>query len=136
MKKDFLNFEQVKRILPSHLKIVNKIGKRNIYNAIDGSIILFANSKDFGGEKWWYSLFIYDWLQLGVKNVCLTLGEQGIVILSMDVLLDYTKYADYNDNYNKGKRYFVRIKKENGKFVLYHSGEQNVDITSMFYQAD
>ncbi|MBO6233854.1 MAG: hypothetical protein J6N43_00295 [Prevotella sp.] len=136
MKKEYLSFEQVKKILSPHLQITNRIGRQNIFRASDNSIVALSNSKDFGGDKWWYSIFVYEWAQLGVNNVCFTLGEQGIALLPMAILLEYAKYADYNDNYANGRRFFVRIKKENGKYLLYHSGEKDVDITSMFYPAD
>ena len=136
MKKEYLSFEQVKKILLPHLQITSRIGRQSIYKTADNSIVAFSNSKDYGGNKWWYSIFIDKLSQLGVNYVCLTLGEQGIVILPLDILLKYAKYADFNDNYTDGKRFFIRIKKEDGKYILYHSGENNIDITSMLYFVD
>lgn len=136
MKKAYLSLEQVKNILSPHLEIKNRIGRQSIFSASDNSIVALSNSKDFGGEKWWYSIFVYEWAQLGVSNVCLTLGEQGVVLLPINILLEYAKYADFNDNYANGKRFFVRIKKEKGKYLLYHSREKDIDITSLFHPAD
>jgi hypothetical protein len=135
MNKGYLNFEQVKKILFPQLEIVDRVGRyRSIYKCANNSIVAFSNSKDYGGEKWWYSIFVYEWSKLGVEKVCLTLGEQGIVVLPMTLLLDYAKYADYNDNYTNGKRFFIRIKKENGNIILYHSGQNNINITPMFHR--
>lgn len=134
MNKGYLSFEQVKLMLPPQLAVRCRIGRRSIYKSSNDTIIGFANSKDYGGERWWYSIFVNEWVQLGVKNVCLTLGELGIVILPIEVLSDYAKYADYNDNYADGRRFFIRVKMESGRILLYHSSQKDVDITSMFKQ--
>ena len=127
----FLSFEQVKNLLPPQLKITNKIGRSSIYDSVNHSIVAFCNSRDYDGGIWWYSVFVYNLLDCGVNTVCLTLGMHGIIVVPITILIEYVKYADYRD-YNQGRRFHIRIKKENNKILLYHSGHKDVDLTPMF----
>ena len=98
----------------------------------DEIIISLSNSKEFESDKWWYSVFIYDLAEKGVKEVCFVLGKKGIIVLPLTILLNYAEYADFNENYAQGKRFFIRIKKENNKLILFQSGNKDIDITSKF----
>jgi hypothetical protein len=133
MKDDYLSIEQVKELLPAQLKIIRKYGNsRSLYLTKDEIIISLSNSKEFESDKWWYSVFIYDLAEKGVKEVCFVLGKKGIVVLPLTILLNYAEYADFNENYAQGKRFFIRIKKENNKLILFQSGNKDIDITSKF----
>jgi hypothetical protein len=133
MKDDYLSIEQVKELLPAQLKIIRKYGNsRSLYLTKDEIIISLSNSKEFESDKWWYSVFIYDLAEKGVKEVCFVLGKKGIVVLPLTILLNYAEYADFNENYVQGKRFFIRIKKENNKLILFQSGNKDIDITSKF----
>ena len=133
MKDDYLSIELVKELLPAQLKIIRKYGNsRSLYLTKDEIIISLSNSKEFESDKWWYSVFIYDLAEKGVKEVCFVLGKKGIVVLPLTILLNYAEYADFNDNYAQGKRFFIRIKKENNKLILFQSGNKDIDITSKF----
>ena len=133
MKDDYLSIEQVKELLPAQLKIIRKYGNgRSLYLTKDEIIISLSNSKEFESDKWWYSVFIYELAEKGVKEVCFVLGKKGIVVLPLTILLNYAEYADFNENYAQGKRFFIRIKKENNKLILFQSGNKDIDITSKF----
>ena len=133
MKDDYLSIEQVKELLPAQLKIIRKYGNsRSLYLTKDEIIISLSNSKEFESDKWWYSVFIYELAEKGVKEVCFVLGKKGIVVLPLTILLNYAAYADFNENYAQGKRFFIRIKKENNKLILFQSGNKDIDITSKF----
>lgn len=133
MKDDYLSIELVKELLPAQLKIIRKYGNsRSLYLTKDEIIISLSNSKEFESDKWWYSVFIYDLAEKGVKEVCFVLGKKGIVVLPLTILLNYAEYADFNENYAQGKRFFIRIKKENNKLILFQSGNKDIDITSKF----
>lgn len=133
MKDDYLSIEQVKELLPVQLKIIRKYGNsRSLYLTKDEIIISLSNSKEFESDKWWYSVFIYDLAEKGVKEVCFVLGKKGIVVLPLTILLNYAEYADFNEKYAQGKRFFIRIKKENNKLILFQSGNKDIDITSKF----
>ena len=133
MKDDYLSIEQVKELLPAQLKIIRKYGNsRSLYLTKDEIIISLSNSKEFESDKWWYSVFIYDLAEKGVKEVCFVLGKKGIVVLPLTILLNYAEYADFNENYAQGKRFFIRLKKENNKLILFQSGNKDIDITSKF----
>ncbi|MBR2260196.1 MAG: hypothetical protein IJ916_00655 [Paludibacteraceae bacterium] len=131
MNQTFLSFEQVKNLLSPQLKITNKIGRGSIYDSVNHSIVAFCNSRDYEGGIWWYSVYVYNLFNYGVSKVCLTLGMHGIVVVPMSLLLEYAKYADYKD-YDQGKRFYIRIKQENNKILLYHSSHEDVDLTPMF----
>ena len=110
MKDDYLSIEQVKELLPAQLKIIRKYGNsRSLYLTKDEIIISLSNSKEFESDKWWYSVFIYELAEKGVKEVCFVLGKKGIVVLPLTILLNYAEYADFNENYAQGKRFFIRI---------------------------
>ena len=133
MKDDYLSIEQVKELLPAQLNIIRKYGNsRSLYLTKDEIIISLSNSKEFESDKWWYSVFIYELAEKGVKEVCFVLGKKGIVVLPLTILLNYAEYADFNENYAQGKRFFIRIKKENNKLILFQSGNKDIDITSKF----
>ncbi len=133
MKDDYLSIELVKELLPAQLKIIRKYGNsRSLYLTKDEIIISLSNSKEFESDKWWYSVFIYELAEKGVKEVCFVLGKKGIVVLPLTILLNYAEYADFNENYAQGKRFFIRIKKENNKLILFQSGNKDIDITSKF----
>ena len=133
MKDDYLSIELVKELLPAQLKIIRKYGNsRSLYLTKDEIIISLSNSKEFESDKWWYSVFIYDLAEKGVKEVCFVLGKKGIVVLPLTILLNYAEYADFNENYAQGKRFFICIKKENNKLILFQSGNKDIDITSKF----
>lgn len=131
MNQTFLSFEQVKNLLSPQLKITNKIGRGSIYDSVNHSIVAFCNSRDYEGGIWWYSVYVYNLFNYGVSKVCLTLGMHGVVVVPMSLLLEYAKYADYKD-YDQGKRFYIRIKQENNKILLYHSSREDVDLTPMF----
>ena len=112
MKDDYLSIELVKELLPAQLKIIRKYGNsRSLYLTKDEIIISLSNSKEFESDKWWYSVFIYDLAEKGVKEVCFVLGKKGIVVLPLTILLNY---AEYN------------------KLILFQSGNKDIDITSKF----
>ena len=106
MKDDYLSIELVKELLPAQLKIIRKYGNsRSLYLTKDEIIISLSNSKEFESDKWWYSVFIYDLAEKGVKEVCFVLGKKGIVVLPLTI---------------------------NNKLILFQSGNKDIDITSKF----
>jgi hypothetical protein len=130
MKEGYLSFEEVKGLLPIKYVVGKRVeGCRNVFETGNGSMIAFSKSKEFESGKWWYSLFIYDLLEKGVNDVCFVLGNHGIVIVSIELLLEYAKFANYNENYAMGKRYFIRIRKEGTHLVMYQSGHKDIEIT-------
>lgn len=133
MTEGYLNFELVKGLLPTKYGVEKKVGSgRNVFETKSGSLIAFSKSKEFESGKWWYSLFIYDLSEKGVDTVCFVLGNYGIVIVPITLLLEYAKFANYNENYAMGKRFFIRIRKEGTRLLLYQAGHKDIEINDKF----
>ena len=124
-------------ILPLNYKpLENRINKNNIYEANNGNFIAFFSSKEYDTSIWWYSIYIYNLAAKNVKNVCFIIGFQGIILLPIELLLSYAEYADSKNPPKGDDRFYIRIKKQEDDYILYHSGHNDINISQYFIPND
>ena len=126
-----LDIFQIGEILPQKYKPLQKIkGRLNIYETKGGTLVGFKRSKNYGDSVWWCSVYIYRFKNKNVTNVCFIIGFQGVIIVPIELLLKYAKYANSNNYYKD--RFFIRIKKQGNDFILYQSGHEDINITQYY----
>lgn len=126
----YLDFNQVCSLFPKGEEPAIKID-HGVYKTENGEKICFAHSREYDGCRYWYGVYIYNLQNDGINKVSFTISNKGILILPMEILLHYAKYADYKV-YSKGNRYYIRIREINNKLYLHHSGQDDIDINKYF----
>lgn len=131
-----LDISHAIELLPSNYKpTIKKINRNNIYKANNGNLIAFSCSKDYGNSIWWYSTYIYNLAATNVKDVCFIIGFQGIILLPIELLLSYAEYADSKE-YPKGTRFYIRIRKQDDDYIMYHSKHNDIILTQYYIPND
>lgn len=138
-QKNFLTIDEVITLLSDEYvfdKENDKIGK-SAYKTKCGETLPIHNSKLYPNESFWYNVLIDVYVSLGVKRVCLTCGNEGILLLPIEILTEYTKMTNWKQQ-AKGRSYFVRIRKNGYSLQLYGYeeglGNAIIDV-SEFYQS-
>lgn len=128
-------FHAIELLPPNYKPLKKIISRNNIYETNYGSFIALSCSRDYKNSIWWYSTYIYNLANLNIKEVCFIIGFQGIILLPIELLLNYAKYAD-SKKYPKGDRFYIRIKKQEDNYILYHSGHNDINITQYYIPND
>lgn len=130
-KNEYLDFDQVCRLFPKGEKPTKKIdSRRRIYTTENKETIYFKNSKPYKEKSiYWYSFHILELYKRGVVKVSFTISHNGIIILPITLLLEYAEYADFD---KKNDYHHVRVKYAGNRYYLYHSGNNDIDITQYF----
>ena len=126
----YLDFSQVCSLFPKGEEPTIKIGN-GVYKTENGEKICFAHSREYDRYWYWYGVYIYNLQDNGISKVSFTISNKGILVLPIEILLQYAKYADYKE-YSKGNRYYIRIKEKNNKLYLHHSSQDDIDINKYF----
>lgn len=133
----YLDLESVNSLLPDNLKIDTKNRvERSVYRTISGSPLPIIKSKLYPNNYYWYSSITKYFKEIGAEYICFTEGLSGIIILPIDIVLQYNKFSGWKGDSKKGRQYHVRIKHtEDGKMHLwnFNNPDVNFDIQSFFY---
>ena len=125
----YLDFESVNSLRPDTLKgdTENSV-ERSVYGTISGSPLPTINTKLYPDNHYWYSSITKYFIEIGAKYICFTAGLSGIIILPIDIVLQYNKFSGWKGESKKGRRYHVRIKlTEDGKMHLWNFNNPDVN---------
>lgn len=129
-KHEYLDFVQICSLFPDSKKPLKKIDRQKIYVTENAERVYFKNSKEYDSKGiYWYSFHIIDIYEKGVNKVSLTVAHNGIIILPINLLLEYAKYADFDEKKNY---HHIRVKYIENRYYLYHSSVNDIDITQYF----
>lgn len=128
----YLDIDEIKRTLPSTFLPLAQVHRKLIFRTSQGFMAII-NSRIYdesNGEHLWSSAFLDFFREYGVKYICQTVGRRGLLLIPIEVLSQYTDYA--NSKPYKGElRYFLRIRIEDDKYIL-HSKDYELDLTEYF----
>jgi hypothetical protein len=90
----YLDLESVNSLLPDNLKVDtgNRI-ERSVYRTKSGSPLPIINSKLYPEKYYWYSSITKYFKGIGAEYICFTAGLSGIIVLPIDMVLEYNKYS-------------------------------------------
>lgn len=135
--KTFLDFDDINKILPKHLKLDTERFSRGVYRAHNGDLISISNSKEY--PSWsiaWYYVYADRYAALGVKYMIFTVGLIGLVLLPMDIFQPYKVGCYWKEGLRKGeKRYRIDITKSDNKYFFTNSSQnhqKHLDVTPYF----
>ena len=132
--QNYLSIDEICSLLPSPL---NKITKnRSYFVAEDGTKICIVSSRTYNDKGLWYGIYIDELTNDNINYVCLVAGFEGILLIPLSILAKYAEYADFKIYSNAKKRYFIRVKHDDNKILLFHSGYNDVDITKYFISSE
>lgn len=132
----YLDINEIKSILPNSFLPLEQVHRKLIFRTAQGFMAI-TNSRiydEYSGEHLWSSAFLDFFRKYGVKYICQTVGKRGLLLIPMEILSQYTDYA--NSKLYKGElRYFLRIRIDNDKYIL-HSKDYEIDLTEYFKPID
>lgn len=134
---NYLDINEIERLLPDSSLPLKKIDRKSVYKAGKDDLLAIVNSKIFSeptGDYLWSGFFLDYLNSLKVNWVCHTVGKVGILLIPSEVLIRYTEYANYRLNDGE-RRYFIRIRIEGDKYLLYSKGYE-LDISEYFIPSD
>jgi len=133
----YLDLESVNSLLPDNLKIdTGNIVERSAYRTVSGSPLPIINSKLYPDNYYWYSSITKYFKEIGAEYICFTAGLRGIIILPIDMVLQYNKFSGWKGESKKRRRYHVCIKHtedDNMHLWNFNNPDVNFDIQSYFY---
>lgn len=134
--ENFLDLNSVNSLLPSNLKIeIENPIERSVYKTIEGKPLPIINSKLYPEGFYWYSCITKYFKNIGAEYICFTAGFSGILIIPIDVVLNYNKFSGWKGESKKGRQYHVRIKPDKeGKlhFWNFNDPKENIDLSLYF----
>ncbi len=129
----YLDINEIKCILPNSFLPLEQVHRKLIFRTAQGDFLAIINSRiysEYNSEHLWSSAFLDFFREYGVKYICQTVGKRGILLIPIEILSQYTYYA--NSKPYKGElRYFLRIRIDDDKYRL-HSKDYELDITEYF----
>ena len=128
---NYLSYDQISSILPEGFTPVKKL-QRNLYKLENGSLMLFVSSKLYKGDIYWYSIFVDNISAEGVEYICFCTGFSGVIIVPIQIIKEYAKYADYKQ-YDEGNRHYIRMRNIHSQYFLYHSKKKDINITQYYF---
>ena len=134
---NYLDINEIERLLPDSFLPLKKIDRKSVYKAGKDDLLAIVNSKIFSeptGDYLWSGVFLDYLNSLKVNWVCHTVGKVGILLIPSEVLIRYAEYANYRLNDGE-RRYFIRIRIEGDKYLLYSKGYE-LDISEYFIPSD
>lgn len=124
----FLSLEQVSDILPDKYKFSPSLKvERSIYQTHNDTPLAIVNSKLYPNNTYWFSSVTKYFQEKGIETICFVCGNEGILLIPIDIILGYNRYSGWKDN-KKGRSYYVRVKQRGGKYLLYNHNDQSDDI--------
>lgn len=124
-----LSLEQTVELLPPYFSPVEIFDrKRQLAHSAKGLIAL-RTSRHYFPASWWTS-FKPEMLEREVKFLIIALDFSGILVIPSSVILDFGR--KYAVSKLKNGRQNIRIKKEDGRIVMYEPGAPTVDLTDFF----
>lgn len=128
---NYLSFKEICSLLPDKYIPKRKIGA-NKYLTENNTKICITCSKLYKEKNiYWYCIFFNNLVDEGIEYICFCTAKTGIIFVPIKVLNEYISHANVK-TYSNGSRYYIRIKDDDGKIILYQSGQQNIDVTSYF----
>lgn len=134
---NYLDINEIERLLPDSFLPLKKIDRKSVYKAGKDDLLAIVNSRIFSeptGDYLWSGVFLDYLNSLKVNWVCHTVGKVGILLIPSEVLIRYAEYANYRLNDGE-RRYFIRIRIEGDKYLLYSKGYE-LDISGYFIPSD
>lgn len=134
---NYLDINEIERLLPDSFLPLKKVDRKSVYKAGKDDLLAIVNSKIFSeptGDYLWSGVFLDYLKSLKVNYVCHTVGKIGILMIPFEVLIRYAEYANYRLNDGE-RRYFIRIRIEGEKYLLYSKGYE-LDISEYFIPSD
>lgn len=134
---NYLDINEIERLLSDSFLPLKKIDRRSVYKAGKDDLLAIVNSRIFSeptGDYLWSGVFLDYLNSLKVNWVCHTVGKVGILLIPSEVLIRYAEYANYRLNDGE-RRYFIRIRIEGDKYLLYSKGYE-LDISEYFIPSD
>ena len=134
---NYLDINEIERLLSDSFLPLKKIDRRSVYKAGKDGLLAIVNSRIFSeptGDYLWSGVFLDYLNSLKVNWVCHTVGKVGILLIPSEVLIRYAEYANYRLNDGE-RRYFIRIRIEGDKYLLYSKGYE-LDISEYFIPSD
>lgn len=129
--QSFLTLEQVGDILPDDYKFSpsDKV-ERSIYKTSDGKLLAIVNSKLYPDKTYWFSSVSKYFKDKGIEKICFVCGNEGVLLIPIDIILEYNKYSGWKDN-KKGRSYYVRVRPRDERLFLFNHNETCDDIDVM-----
>lgn len=95
-------FRECYSLLPDNLKIDtgNRI-ERSVYRTISSLPLPIINSKLYPDNYYWYSSITKYFKEIGAEYICFTAGLSGIIILPIDMVLQYNKFSGWKGESKK-----------------------------------
>ena len=134
---NYLDINEIERLLPDSFLPLKKMDRRSVYKAGNDGLLAIVNSRIFSeptADYLWSGVFLDYLNSLKVNWVCHTVGKVGILLIPSEVLIRYAEYANYRLNDGE-RRYFIRIRIEGDKYLLYSKGYE-LDISEYFIPSD
>lgn len=132
-EKTYLTLEEVHGILPDFLKFnLSERIERSVYKTIEGKPLPIINSKKYPENYYWYSCITKYFKDLGSEYICFTVGNFGVLVIPIDVVLHYNKFSGWKGESKKGRQYHVRIKHNSDNkmtFWNFNNPDENIDVT-------
>ena len=134
MEESHLGVATLNNLLPAELHILDKI-ERSLYSTVGESPIAVCVSKLYERDTtFWYSIVTDYFIQKGVKVFCLVAATEGILLVPSDILKVYCKRSGWKQH-RKGRSYYVRVKRREGRYYLFSSEQKDIDISETFVSA-
>ena len=130
MDEGFLTVEQASQLLPSELMVVDKV-ERSLYTTKGGKLLAVSNSKLYDDKTFWYSCTVKYFVEKGVEQICFITGLTGVLLVPVERLAEYIKHCGWKKQ-KKGLSYYIRIKYRDGRYILFCSEYEDIDITDCF----
>lgn len=128
-----LSYDRVLTLLPMEFKPMNIINsKQKLYQSPKG-IILLKESQIYRPQNvLWSGVNKEMLLEKEVSFLCMTAGFMGILLIPVECLIQYIE----NNNVStlKNGRTNLRIRTDEGRFVLYDTNAKELDLTNYFIQ--
>lgn len=132
MEETYLSLDDVNKLLPDELSIVDRL-ERSLYSNKSGNPMVVCCSKYYMKDSsFWYSITTDYYVGKGVDIFCLVAGQEGILLISKEILLKYCQHSGWKKQ-KKGRSYYVRVRLQNeDQFVLFNSENESIDISHQF----
>lgn len=128
-----LSYDRVLTLLPKEFKPMNITNfRQKLYQSPKG-IILLKESQIYQPQNVLWSGVDKDILKReNVSFLCLTAGFMGILLIPAECLIQYIENNDVSTL--KNGRTNLRIRTNGGKFILYDTNTEEVDLSNYFVQ--
>lgn len=131
-ERKYLGLEQITPLLTEKFGAYKRIGRKQVFSSSSGISFEMTSSKEYEEPKQlWTCCDIDSFVKNKMDFLIIVASFYGILVLPQHVLLDYLPHTTKLKN----SRENIRIKIENGHFLLFSNKKEIVsDITEYFIQ--